>query len=134
MLIYDDFQRENEANVRRVLRFLDVEDTYPTGIAHVNISTHRVRFTWLNDLSRVLKQGRGPLSASVKAAGRALMSDQVRRRILWPAHNRIVYGKPRAPDEGFIVELRRRFKPEVEALSEYMDRDLIGLWGYDQLG
>ena len=30
-----------------------------------------------------------------------------------------------------MVELRRRFKPEVAALSEYLDRDLVGLWGYD---
>ena len=30
-------------------------------------------------------------------------------------------------------ELRRRFKGEVEATSEYLDRDLVTLWGYDRL-
>ena len=30
-------------------------------------------------------------------------------------------------------ELRRRFKGEVVALSEYLDRDLVGLWGYDRI-
>jgi hypothetical protein len=36
-------------------------------------------------------------------------------------------------DESFMLELRRRFKPEVVALSEYLSRDLVGLWGYDNL-
>ena len=30
-----------------------------------------------------------------------------------------------------MLELRRRFKPEVEATSEYLGRDLVALWGYD---
>ena len=30
-------------------------------------------------------------------------------------------------------ELRLRFKPEVEALSDYLGRDLVSLWGYDRL-
>ena len=33
-----------------------------------------------------------------------------------------------------MLELRRRFKPEVVALSEYLGRDLVTLWGYDDLG
>jgi hypothetical protein len=32
-----------------------------------------------------------------------------------------------------MLELRRRFKPEVTALSEYLGRDLVALWGYDHL-
>lgn len=32
-----------------------------------------------------------------------------------------------------MVELRRRYKPEVVAVSEYLDRDLVKLWGYDEL-
>lgn len=31
-----------------------------------------------------------------------------------------------------MSELRQRFKPEVVALSEYLDRDLVRLWGYDE--
>jgi hypothetical protein len=33
-----------------------------------------------------------------------------------------------------MLELRRRFKPEVAALSEHLSRDLVTLWGYDSLG
>jgi hypothetical protein len=32
-----------------------------------------------------------------------------------------------------MIELRRRFKPEVVALSEYLNRDLVSLWGYDKI-
>jgi hypothetical protein len=44
-----------------------------------------------------------------------------------------VQGRPSAPDEALMAELRRRYRPEVQALSEYLDRDLIELWGYDRL-
>jgi hypothetical protein len=33
-----------------------------------------------------------------------------------------------------MLELRRRFKDEVLALSEYLDRDLVRFWGYDGVG
>jgi len=33
-----------------------------------------------------------------------------------------------------MLELRKRFKPEVEALSDYLGRDLVAQWGYDSLG
>ena len=44
-----------------------------------------------------------------------------------------MYGDPGTPDDEFMMELRRRFKPEVVAASEYLQRDLVALWGYDQL-
>jgi hypothetical protein len=33
-----------------------------------------------------------------------------------------------------MAELRERFKPEVVALSDYLGRDLVTLWGYDRSG
>jgi hypothetical protein len=32
-----------------------------------------------------------------------------------------------------MLELRKRFEPEVVALSEYLGRDLVKLWRYDNL-
>jgi hypothetical protein len=43
----------------------------------------------------------------------------------------VVYGQPRPADERLMLELRRRYKGEVEALSDYLGRDLVQLWGYD---
>jgi hypothetical protein len=45
----------------------------------------------------------------------------------------LVYRAPPPPDEAFMDELRKRFEGEVAALGEYLDRDLVGLWGYDHL-
>jgi hypothetical protein len=56
-----------------------------------------------------------------------------RRRLLSLTHRRVVHGSPQPPDEEFMLELRHRFRGEVEALSEYLDRDLVTLWGYDRL-
>jgi hypothetical protein len=47
--------------------------------------------------------------------------------------HRVVYDKPKPPDERLMMKLRQRFKPEVVALSEYLHRDLVSLWGYDNV-
>jgi hypothetical protein len=57
-----------------------------------------------------------------------------RARMLRTAQQRVVQGAPDPPDPELTVELRRRFKPEVEALSSYLGRDLVAEWGYDGLG
>jgi hypothetical protein len=44
-----------------------------------------------------------------------------------------VYGEPRPVDDALMLELRRRFCDEVVALSEYLGRDLVSLWGYDSI-
>jgi hypothetical protein len=131
-LIYDDFRRENEATVRRVLRFLDVDDAYPVEVLSAN-PTILIRSQQLDDMVHAVSVGRGPASRAAKATIKALTPRPLRRRTLRLTQRRVVYGKPQPPDEAFMTELRRRFKGEVQALSEYLDRDLVELWGYDRL-
>jgi len=33
-------------------------------------------------------------------------------------------------DSTVVTELRARLRPEVVALGEHLNRDLVGLWGY----
>ena len=54
---------------------------------------------------------------------------RARQGVLHTIRKRLVYVEPGAPDEVFMAELRRRLKPEVVALSEYLDRDLVSLVG-----
>jgi hypothetical protein len=61
------------------------------------------------------------------------MSKEMRRRIIYPVRRRLLYGDPHPLDERLMTDLRKRFKAEVVALSEYLDRDLVTLWGYDEL-
>jgi Sulfotransferase family len=129
VLIYDDFRRDNEAAVRAVQRFLDVDDTHPIEMTEAN-PTVRVRSLRLNNLVRAAYMGEGPVSGAVKASVKAFTPRQLRRDTLETIQRRVVYGDARPPDEGLIVDLRRRYKPEVVALSKYLDRDLVSLWDY----
>jgi hypothetical protein len=132
VLIYDDFRRENEATVRRVLRFLDVDDTAPVFVPEAN-PTVGVRGRRLHELVHGVSVGQDPLSRAVKASVRVLTPARMSRASALVIRDRIFFTQPRPPDEHFMLELRRRFKGEVVALSEYLDRDLVALWGYDQL-
>jgi hypothetical protein len=133
VIIYDDFRADNAGTVRRVLRFLDLDDDRPVEVTEAN-PTIAVRSVRLNSLARVIAAGRGPVSGAVKTTLKALTTRRLREDFVYPLRDRVVYRYPRAPDEALMLELRRRFKPEVEALSEYLGRDLVALWGYDHLG
>lgn len=133
VLIYDDFRRDNEATVRRVQRFLDIDDTVPLEVLGAN-PTIGVRSVGADKFVRRLRQGRGPLSGAVKASVKTLTPWRLRHHVLYPLRDRVIYGKPPPPDERFTSELRQRFRPEVVALSKYLDRDFLALWGYDRMG
>jgi hypothetical protein len=112
-----------------VLRFLGVDDASPVEEVEAN-PTVRARSQAVHELVHAVAVGRGPVSLGVKAAVKALTPQGPRRRLLGAFRRSFLYGAPLAADEELMSELRRRFKPEVVALSEYLDRDLVSLWGY----
>jgi hypothetical protein len=130
VLIYDDFRADNEGTVRQVLRFLEVDETSPIEPMEAN-PTVRVRSPRLYGLVRSLYMGRGPAAQAVKAGIKALTPRSLRLKALHATRRRVLYASPRQPDEELMLELRRRFKGEVVALSAHLGRDLVGLWGYD---
>jgi Sulfotransferase family len=132
VLIYDDFRADNEAIMRRLMRFLDIDDSHPIKLVEAN-PTVGVRSVWLDELRRSLRAGNGPGLRALRDVGKALTSNRVREALYYPLMRRTVYTKPPPLDEELMLELRRRFKPEVVALSEYLDRDLVTLWGYDSI-
>jgi hypothetical protein len=132
VLIYDDYRRDNEATVRKVLRFLDVDDTSPLPAVQAN-PTVRVRSKRLHHVVHAVTVGQGPVAASVKAAVKTLTPRKLPRKALLATQKHVVFGEPHTPDENVMLELRRRFKGEVVALSEHLGRDLVTLWGYDRL-
>jgi hypothetical protein len=132
VLIYEDFRADNEATLSEVLRFIDVDETYPLAPVEAN-ETVRVRSPRLHDLLWSVYLGRGS-GRAVKRVVRPLVPKRLRAKTLRAAQTRLLYGAPRQPDAQLMLELRRRFKGEVEELSAYLDRDLVALWGYDQLG
>jgi hypothetical protein len=132
VLIYDDFRADNQATLRRVLRFLEVDDAVLPEPVDSN-TTVMVRSPRAYELVRSLYLGRGPAAAAAKAAIKALTPKRLREHGMRALRTRVIYGRPGPPDEELMLELRRRFKGEVVALSEYLGRDLVSLWGYDSL-
>jgi hypothetical protein len=132
VLIYDDFRADNEDTLRRVQRFLGVRDDIPVQALDANTTSKRMRSHRLDDLVNALSVGRGPVSRALKAGVKALTPSDLRSSALRTTRRKVIYGRPHPPDEQLMRELRVRFKGEVQALSEYLDRDLIDLWGYDR--
>jgi hypothetical protein len=130
VLIYDDYRADNEATVREVLRFLGVDEQAPLAAREVN-PTVRARSQRLHAAVHAVTVGRGPLARTVKAGAKTLTPHRVRRSALRATQRHLVFASPREPDEALTRELRARYRGEVEALSEYIGRDLVREWGYD---
>jgi hypothetical protein len=133
VLIYDDFRADNEGTVRRVLRFLDLDDSAPLTPVKANPSVD-VRSTSLRSLVRAVYAGTGRLGGTLRSITKAATTRRMRAKVIYPLRHRLLFRPAREADPRLLAELRRRFAPEVAALSEYLGRDLVALWGYDRLG
>jgi hypothetical protein len=132
VLIYDDFRTDNDATVQQVLRFLGVDESAPITASEAN-KTVFVRSPRAYDMVRSLYLGRGPAASVAKAAVKAVTPRRLRRRGLRALRDSVLYASPPPPDGQLMLELRRRYKGQVEALSDDLGRDLVSLWGYDRL-
>jgi hypothetical protein len=118
--------------VREVLRFLGVDEHYPIEPQDANPTARTMRSQSVDETLRSVTLGHGPASRAARSLARLVPRGQ-RPRAWGEARRRLVYSEPPPADEQLMLELRRRFKPEVEAASEYLGRDLVALWGYDRL-
>ena len=133
VLIYDDFRADNEGTVRQVLRFLEVDETHPIDVLARNMTKRTLRSHQVDEALRVVTLGRGPAARLTRAGVKSVTTRRMRKAAEALVHRRVVMTDAPPPDERFVRELRSRFKGEVVALSEYLDRDLVALWGYDQI-
>jgi hypothetical protein len=132
IIIYDDFRADNDGVVRDVRRFIGVDDSPPVETVQAN-PTVAPRSQRMNELVHAVGIGRGPVSHTVKEVIKAVTPSGPRRRALYALKRQVVFGPPPAADEEVLHGLRVQYKQRVVALSEYLDRDLVSLWGYDQL-
>jgi hypothetical protein len=132
VLIYDDFRADNVATVREIYRFLGVDDAAPVRTLEAN-PTVRPRSQSLNELVQSVVVGRGPVSRTVKQTIKALTPLDARRRALHAVKQRAVFAAARPLDPELMRRLRLRYHDEVVAVSDYLGRDLVRLWGYDDL-
>jgi len=134
VLVYDDFRADNEGTVRKVLRFLEVDDTLAVPTVELD-SLRTPRYVVLDQLARGLSIARRSRAVSpIRGAVNAVMPRWPRRsEALGAIWHRVRYTDAPPSDEKLMRELRRRFKGEVQAASDYLGRDLVTLWGYDDI-
>jgi hypothetical protein len=132
VLIYDDFRADNAGTVREVRRFLGIDDSSPVQALEAN-PTVRPRSQLLNELVHAVGVGRGPVSHAVKGAIKAATPAGPRRLALQALKRRAVFAPARPADPSVMRRLRVRYKDEVVAAGECLQRDLVKLWGYDRL-
>jgi hypothetical protein len=134
VLIYDDLRADNAAVVREVLRFLDVDESFPIETVETR-PLPAVRSMRLHRLRRwVRRRGLNPAAGGRLARTiDALPPNSLNSKAVSAMFRRLAYRPPAPPDEQLTLELRRRFKPEVVALGEQLDRDLVALWGYEDI-
>jgi len=133
ILIYDDFRADNDATIRRVLRFLELDDDLQLASERLNVSPEYVKIRRAHEMIDSLKTGRSPIVRKTRVTARALTSARMRSAARGGVERIARHRVPPGTDERLMEELRRRFKPEVEALSDYLGRDLVALWGYDDV-
>lgn len=133
VLAYEDYRRDNEGTVREVLRFLGLDDEVPVQQVDTN-PLRDVRWQRLHRLTADMQEARrnpAGVHPAVRAVD-ALVPSALRERFGDQWRN-IIYRPRKPPSPEFVRELRVRFKPQVEAVSEYLGRDFVTLWGYDRI-
>jgi len=135
VLVFEEYKRDNDGTLAQVLRFLDVDEDYRPEAAIETPSVAAVRFAPLHAATNRVRAARaGSASAGPLARGaNALIPGTLRSGALGSAWRRLVYTERGEVDEGMMHELRVRLKPQVEAVSDYLGRDLVSLWGYEEL-
>ncbi len=125
VLIYDDFRSDNEACVRQGAAFPG-RQRHDARTGRRGQSEHPRSF----DAAR---RSRAPRKArSARAQGQDHRSHGPSQRGAHGAATRRP-GQAQPVNEQLTLELRRRFKGEVCALADYMERDLVSEWGYADL-
>jgi hypothetical protein len=131
-LVYDDFRSDNEGTVRAVQRFLGVDDTLPLEQREANPSV-QLRSVRMDETLTSVVVGRSRLARTMRGAVTLVTPPNMRMRAYRAMRRRMLFSAPPPPDEPLMLELRARFKPEVEAFGEHLGRDLVRLWGYESL-
>lgn len=133
VVIYDDFLADNRAVLTQTMRFIGVDETYPLEEIHVKKTTRTMHNQRLDDALLTVTLGRSPAARAARATVKALMPRRARHGAFVALRRDWALRPPPPPDPRLMDELRARYKPEVVALSEYLDLDLVARWGYDRL-
>ncbi len=125
VIIFEEFQSENERIFREILEFLGVDSNFTPEYAAVN-TNKEVKFKAINNLVN------HPFAKSIS---KNLLSqefndfvrDKIVERLLWNQAPKATMPDP------IKVQLMQQYKPEVIQISKLLGIDLVTKWGYDTL-
>ena len=118
VLLLDDLRQDRLGTYHALLDFLGVERRDPPERGNVNANTAPRSRHLAGFVARQYRSRPGRLRRrGVRWLERLNTKEEGRRRL----------------DPGLERRLKERFAPEVEALGRLLDRDLMGLWGYDSV-
>jgi len=117
IIIYDDFKADPTRACQEVFSFLGVLPTFPVKISVINASK--------KTRSRMLASLLDPPPPIVSKLGRALTSAERRQKLFRTFRELNTEHGPRRPLSASLRrQLQEEFRPDVECLSELLDRDL----------
>ena len=126
IVVYESFREDNQKVYREILEFLEVDSDFIPEYKFMNKSKE-VRFKQLNYLvnNQIVKN----LTKTLFSQGfNDFIRDHIVEKILWKE----VSNSSEIPVK-VTKELKQKFKPEVLKISQFLDRDLVTQWGYDQI-
>ena len=115
-----------------ILRFLGVDESVALAAVEAN-PTVQVRSQLLNEAVHAIGDRTRATFTCNQGGDQECPPDSLRRDAFHAVRERVVFSEPRTPDLQLTAELRKRLKPEVVAFGEYLQRDLVTLWGYDSV-
>lgn len=121
VIVFEEFRADNLKICREVFKFLGVDDSFipEVKVVHANKELKHRGF---------MKFIKNPIVFKVmKIIPRKLYSAIGRKM-----HDLLYKQTKRDPmREEFRIELKKKYKEEVEKLSNLLDKDLVSFWGYD---
>ncbi len=125
VVIFEDFQSENERVYREILEFLGVNPNFKPEYSSINVNKE-VKFQAINNLvnSPLMKNiSKNLLSQEFNE----FVRDNIVEKFLWHQAPKSVM------PEAIKIKLMQQYLPQVRQISDLIDIDLLTKWKYDTL-
>ncbi len=122
VIIHDDFKENTKNEYKKILNFLDVDDTYFPDFRHYNVN----RVSRLPAVNRLTLNPQSPTANFMrKVIPIKKLRKKIRKTISKVNKNYLTVEAPRAPmDSGLRATLIKEFASEIDQLEILLDRDL----------
>tara|TARA_Y100000310_G_scaffold327252_1_gene393307 strand:+ start:1582 stop:2499 length:918 start_codon:yes stop_codon:yes gene_type:complete len=121
IILYDDFKEDNIKVYKEILNFLELESTFTPKIE------------WTNTKKKLRKPSLQKFSSKISSQNRTIQNILPKSlyKELKKIYDSLLKDKSKKTLSPQLKrELKDKYKKEVEELSQFLDKDLITLWGY----